>query len=82
MYASLEVPGEHPLKDAQAALDVAVRAAYGMGAKKDPLAFLLDLNRKCAELEAEEQAVVGPGLPPGVPAKDLVTKDAVQPPRL
>ncbi|MEO5728879.1 MAG: DNA methyltransferase, partial [Byssovorax sp.] len=82
LYASAEAPGEHPIKEAQAALDTAVRAAYGMGVKKDPLAFLLDLNRKCAEREAEGKKVVGPGLPPGVPTKGLVTKDAVQSPKL
>ena len=82
MYTSLEDRGKHPLREAQAALDVAVRAAYGMGAKKDLLAFLLDLNRKCAEREAKGENVVGPGLPPGVPTKGLVTKDAVQPPNL
>ena len=82
LYASAEEPGEHPLKDAQAALDTAVRAAYGVGAKKDPLAFLLDLNKKCAGREMKGQAITGPGLPPNMPAKGLVTKDAVQPPKL
>lgn len=79
MYAALEDSGKHPLKDAHAALDAAVRAAYGMGPRQDPLAFLLDLNTACAEREAKSKPVVGPGLPPGVPAKGLVTKDAVQP---
>jgi hypothetical protein len=82
MYAALDDPGKHPLKDAQAALDAAVRAAYGMGAKKDPLAFLLDLNQKCASEEAKDEPITGPGLPPGVSAKGLVTKDAVQAPKL
>lgn len=82
MYASMEEPGKHPLKQAQAALDTAVRAAYGMKPRQDPLAFLLDLNRACAEREASKQTIVGPGLPPGVSAKGLVTKDAVQAPKL
>jgi hypothetical protein len=82
MYASMEDPGKHPLKDAHAALDAAVRAAYGMGARKDPLAFLLDLNQACAEREANGESITGPGLPSGVPSKGLITKDAVQPPKL
>jgi hypothetical protein len=82
LYTSAEELGKHPLKDAQATLDTAVRAAYGMGVKKDPLAFLLDLNQKCASEEAKDKPITGPGLPPGVSAKGLVTKDAVQAPKL
>ena len=44
LYAAMERPGHHPLGDAHAALDAAVRAAYGMPPRGDPLAFLLDLN--------------------------------------
>jgi len=82
LYTSAEEPGEHPLKEAQATLDAAVRAAYGMGVKKEPLAFLLDLNQTCAAREGNGQMITGPGLPPGVPAKGLITQDAVQPPTL
>jgi hypothetical protein len=82
LYVFAENPGAHPLKDAHAALDAAVRAAYGMGARQDPLAFLLDLNLACAKREAEDTSIVGPGVPPGVSAKGLVTGDAVQPPKL
>jgi hypothetical protein len=32
---TLELPGANPLKDAHAALDAAVLAAYGFSAKKD-----------------------------------------------
>ena len=45
LYRTLDLPGKNPLRDAQNALDVAVRAAYGMKAKADPLAFLLALNQ-------------------------------------
>ena len=41
-YRTLELPGANPLKDAHAALDTAVLAAYGFSAKKDLLAQLLD----------------------------------------
>lgn len=79
MYVEMEDSGRHPLKDAHAALDAAVRSAYGMGPKQDALAFLLDLNAVCAEREANSELVVGPGVPPGTSAKGLVTKDAVRP---
>ena len=44
VYRTLELPGQNPLKDAHAALDVAVLTAYGFSAKKDLLAQLLALN--------------------------------------
>lgn len=63
LYASLDTPGQHPLKEAQQALDKAVRAAYGMGLKEDILAFLLNENQRAAAMEREGQPVHGPGLP-------------------
>jgi hypothetical protein len=48
LYRTLEEPGSNPLRDAQAKLDAAVRAAYGMPKTADILAFLLDLNQTCA----------------------------------
>ena len=45
LYRTLEPPGANPLKDAHAALDAAVLAAYGFSAKKDLLAQLLLLNQ-------------------------------------
>ena len=44
LYRTLELPGKNPLKDAHAALDAAVLAAYGFSSKKDLLAQLLALN--------------------------------------
>jgi hypothetical protein len=35
LYRTLELPGKNPLKDAHAALDAAVLAAYGFDAEKD-----------------------------------------------
>lgn len=63
LYRSAELPGVHPLDDAQDALDAAVRKAYGMKTKADPLKFLFDLNQDLADLEADGQPVAGPGLP-------------------
>jgi hypothetical protein len=58
-----------------------VRAAYGMKAKDDPLAFLLALNKAVAEREAAGQPVTAPGLPPCVsdPAP-FITTDCITPP--
>ncbi|KTR83762.1 DNA methyltransferase [Novosphingobium barchaimii] len=64
LYRSAELPGNHPLDDAQEALDLAVRKAYGMTAKADPLKFLFDLNQQLAEMEKQKHKIVGPGLPP------------------
>ena len=44
LYRTLELPGANPLKDAHAALDATVLAAYGFSAKKDLRAQLLELN--------------------------------------
>lgn len=82
LYASMEQPGKHPLKDAHALLDRAVANAYGMGPRANPLVFLLDLNRRCAQKEAEGELITGPGLPSDMPSKGLISDDAVIEPRL
>ena len=51
LYRTLEQPGDNPLRDAHARLDATVRAAYGVPADADPLAFLLELNLHCAAKE-------------------------------
>ncbi|MCB1230490.1 MAG: class I SAM-dependent DNA methyltransferase, partial [Verrucomicrobiae bacterium] len=63
LYRTLEEPGANPLRDAHAALDSAVRAAYGMPADADILQFLLDLNLACAAKEAAGESITPPGLP-------------------
>jgi hypothetical protein len=80
VYRTLELPGANPLKDAHAALDAAVLAAYGFDAKKDLLAQLLALNLAvAAKIDAGEK-VTAPGIPPGYPnASALVTTDCIQP---
>jgi hypothetical protein len=83
LYRVAEGSGRNPLNDAQAALDKAVAAAYGMSPKADPLEFLLTLNQSCAEREARGEPIVGPGLPPFVtdPAP-FITADCVTMPPL
>jgi hypothetical protein len=78
LYRTVELPGANPLKDAHAALDTAVRAAYGIKPAEDILAFLLKLNLELAEKEKNGQAITPPGLPAFVPEpKEFVTKDCV-----
>jgi hypothetical protein len=52
LYRTLETPGANRLRDAHAALDTAVRAAYGMQEQEGTLAFLLRLNLELADEEA------------------------------
>ncbi len=79
VYRLLELPGKNPLKDAQAALDTAVLAAYGFSPKKDLLAQLLVLNLEVARREEAGEPVTAPGIPPGYPdPARLVTEDCIR----
>jgi hypothetical protein len=80
MCRTLELPGKHPLKDAHAALDAAVLAAYGFSAKADLLKQLLDLNQAVAAREKAGEPVTAPGVPAayGDPAA-LITEDCIRP---
>jgi len=81
LYRTLDLPGDNPLRKAQAELDTAVREAYGMKAKEDPLEFLLNLNFAVAEREAKGLTVVAPGLPPVVKnPNEFITDDCVKMP--
>ncbi|MBA3354214.1 MAG: hypothetical protein H0U23_17625 [Blastocatellia bacterium] len=62
LYRMLEQPGDNPLRDAHARLDIAVRAAYGASEEVDPLSFLLELNLACAAKEKVGEHITGPGL--------------------
>lgn len=80
LYRTLELPGANPLKDAHAALDEAVMAAYGFSAKKDLLAQLLALNLEVAARIERGEEVTAPGVPKSYkdPEK-LVTEDCIRP---
>lgn len=81
LYRSSELPGSHPLDDAQNALDAAVRKAYGMTAKTDSLKFLFELNQSLALLESQGEEIVGPGLPDSFASdKSLTSEDCIQMP--
>ena len=78
LYKTLETPGENKLRDAQDALDTAVRAAYGMKPDEDILVFLLKSNLELAEKESAGKSITPPGLPATVAnPKDFVTADCV-----
>ncbi|MFB3891441.1 MAG: DNA methyltransferase [Phycisphaerae bacterium] len=80
LYRTLELPGRNPLKDAHAALDAAVMAAYGFDASKDLLAQLLALNLAVAGRIARGETVTAPGVPPDYSnQKSLVTDDCIRP---
>lgn len=80
LYRTMELPGQNPLTDAQAALDHAVLKAYGFSLVRDVLQQLLDLNRQVAALIAAGKAVTPPGVPPGYPKPaTLVSKDCLGP---
>jgi hypothetical protein len=78
LYRALELPGDHPLKNAHAALDEAVRSAYGMSASADLLQFLLKLNAEVADAEANGDEVQGAGLPSFINDRSAyVSKDCI-----
>jgi SAM-dependent methyltransferase len=79
LYRTLEEPGANPLREAHAALDTAVRAAYGMPKDADILQFLLDLNRACAAKEAAGEPITPPGLPlPPAEHAAFITEDCIR----
>jgi hypothetical protein len=79
LYRAIEKPGEHELANAQAALDEAVHAAYGMPRDADVLTFLVNLNHDCADREAAGDSIQSPGLPRIVSdPKALVSTDSVK----
>jgi hypothetical protein len=83
LYRTLETAGTNRLRDAQAALDSAVRAAYGMGDGEDTLAVLLRLNLELAAQEARGELITSPGLPASVPkSADFVTLDCITSPEI
>jgi hypothetical protein len=76
LYRTLELPGANPLKDAHAALDTAVLAAYGFSAKEDLLAQLLALNLEVAARIERGDPVTAPGVPKNYPEPaKLVTEE-------
>ena len=79
-YRTLELPGANPLKDAHAALDAAVLAAYGFSAKEDLLAQLLELNLSVAQRLEKAEPVTPPGIPANFPKPEtLISDDCIRP---
>ena len=72
----LELPGANPLRDAHAALDIAVLTAYGFNAKK----VLLALNQEVAAKFENGSPVTAADVPKNYSdAKQLVTQDCIKP---
>ncbi|KAA0072241.1 DNA methyltransferase [Rhodanobacter sp. T12-5] len=79
MYRTLDLPGKSPLKDAHAALDAAVLAAYGLTSKSNILERILALNAAVAKRLDSGQSVCGPGVPSTFPKPaSLVTAAAIK----
>jgi hypothetical protein len=77
---TLETPGTNRLRDAQAALDSAVRAGYGMKQGEETLAFLLKLNLDLAARESPSAPIAPPGLPRRFPdSESFTTHDCKEP---
>jgi hypothetical protein len=80
LYRTLETPGANRLRDAHAALDSTVRAAYGLRDNEDTLAFLLRLNLKLVDDEANGRRISARGLPSFVPDQHCFnSSDCIQP---
>jgi len=78
LYRTLETPGDNKLRNAHTALDIAVRAAYGMKENEDILGFLLKLNLELAYKESKGESITPPGLPSFMPnPADFVSEDCV-----
>ena len=85
LYQTAEKVGPgHPLNQAQAELDAAVRDAYGHPSDQGIVEFLLELNGYVAEDEKEGLEVQGPGIPSFMEKDDprLMSEDCIEPPPL
>ncbi len=79
LYRTLDVPGTNPLREAQAKLDAAVRAAYAMPKGADILTFLLALNQTSAAKEAASELITPPGLQlPVEEHGEFITEDCIR----
>ncbi len=79
LYRTMDLPGKNPLRDAHAALDAAVRSAYGFTAKGDMLTQLLRLNRSVTARLNRGEEVTAPGIPDGFPNPEkLVSTDCIK----
>jgi hypothetical protein len=81
LYRTIELPGAHPLKDAQRELDHAVRDAYGFNSRTPEVQQLLDLNHALRVREEKGEEIEQPGIPRSClgKRKDLITKDRISP---
>jgi hypothetical protein len=79
LYRLGELPGNNPLNAAQQELDSAVRGAYCMTSRQNPLVFLLGLNLELAALEDAGKGIRAPGLPDTVKdGTQFISDDCIQ----
>jgi hypothetical protein len=69
LYRTLELPGANPLKDAHAALDAAVLAAYGFNPKK-----ICSPNSSPSTRKSPPRSKKGNPSPPPAPPKPIPTR--------
>ena len=83
LHQAADVPGPHPLKDAQSSLNDAVGEAYGIPPGQGIATFLLELNQLLAEDEKAGRTIMGPGLPKHFDPNDRrwMSSDCVNPPK-
>lgn len=82
LYRTKDISGANPLKDAHKKLDNEVRKAYGMKQNESILQFLLDLNSKLAEKEANDaiDEITKPGLPEFIEERNqYISTDCITP---
>lgn len=78
LYRMLDLPGANPLRAVHDGLNAAVRQAFGMTPKADPLEFILELNSQVVGAEANGETIQKPGLPDFVKDRaPFVTNDAI-----
>jgi restriction-modification enzyme MmeI-like protein len=75
IYQLTELPGSNILKDAQAALDIAVLECYGL--KTASLTDLLLLNQDVFSRQERGVSVTAPGIPPGIPRDAVISIDCM-----
>ena len=79
LYRTLDSPGDSTLRAAHARLDAAVRAAYAMPPKADPVAFLIELNLSLTAKEKAGETITPPGLPlPEAERAVFITEDCIR----
>ena len=80
VYRLMELPGENPVRSAQADLDAAVIQAYGFSDSRPMLEQLLALNRRVFDAIQSHHLVTSPGVPLTFEnPNSLISEDCLEP---